>query len=153
MAHDRTTDTVFVYDALLFDAQENEPVIADSFHVRGQWVPIAWSASAEKLTDELRKRRCRMLPNGIKESLHEAGIITRDIDQRINTGRFIVADRLGSYAREIKNYRSHAGQALQEGVPLMTATRYAMANLRAARTENPRKAKNKKLYYPKVNVR
>lgn len=147
LAHDKMSDTVHVYDCCVF-RREVFAVIAEGLNCRGRWVPIAWESKAKDMADKLLSRGCRMLPEPIKDSQTVAEVSSRDILERMKTGRLKVDKRLGEWLDEYKKFYRQDAQVPMSGSPLMAATRHAVSQLPYARRQA--KAGRKIGNFPKV---
>lgn len=147
LAHDKDADTIHLYDACLF-RREVLAVIAEALNARGRWVPVAWNDKAT--SDKLLDRGCNMLPEAAQDSQAMAEVISRDIWERMRSGRWKVDKRLGEWIEDFETY-NRDGQAVPTGThPLMAATRHAVEQLEYARRLAPR-GKNRAMY-PKLAV-
>lgn len=137
LAHDKTTDTIHLYDACLFK-REVMAVIAEGLNARGRWVPIAWESSAKDFAEKLLERGCNTLHDPVSETEAMAEVLTRDISERMRTGRFKVDKRLAEWLTEFKSHRRDDSKVPRTSSPLMSATRYAVAALEYARRQGPK---------------
>lgn len=133
LAYDKDTDVIELYDACTFQ-REVLVVIAEGLNARGRWIPIAWHKDAKAIADDLLNRGCNMLPEHAEDSDAMAEVHSRDILERMRTGRFLVVNRLKNWIDEAKFARSD-GTIPLSGYPLMSATRHAFANLEYARRQ------------------
>jgi len=143
---DADADTVYVTDC--YRVREATPIIhAAAIKARGPKIPVAWPhdglqhdrGSGEQLAQLYRKQGVAMLPeraqfpddrgNGV-----EAGLM--DMLDRMQTGRFKVAEHLSDWWEEFRLYHREDGKVVKEGDDLMCATRYAIMSLRFARAED-----------------
>lgn len=138
LAHDKETDTLHLYDACLF-RREVMAVICEALNARGRWVPVAWADKA--VSDELLKRGCTMTHEPHKETDAIAEVISRDIWERMRSGRFKVDKRLGEWLEEFKTYSRDGAKVPVSSHPLMTATRCAVGMLEYAKRQAPRRKK------------
>lgn len=147
LAHDKDADTIHVYDACLF-RREVLAVIAEALNARGRWIPVAWNDKA--ISDTLLDKGCNMLPEAAQDSQQMAEAISRDVWERMRTGRWKVNKRLSEYIEELGTY-NRDGQAVPIGThPLMSATRHAVEQLDYARRLAPKGSK--KPAYPKLAI-
>lgn len=145
LAHDKTTDVVHLYDACLF-RNEVWPVIAEGMSARGRWIPVAWE-KGQDVSKSLLERGIRMLHDPVQDIPE---MVSRDIQERMRTGRFKVDKRLGEWLEEFKTFYKEDSKVPVSGFPLMTATRVAMADLKKAKRQAaPRK---RQVNYPKVAI-
>jgi len=140
MAHDTISDTVEIYDSCEF-RREVLAVIAAGLNARGRWIPIAWEKSSSDLADKLLlDHGCKMLVDPVIETPQETEMLSREIWERMRTGRFKVDRRLADWQREFKLLDANKGQIPVAGYPFMAATRYAVAKLRDAKRLKSSKA-------------
>jgi hypothetical protein len=92
LALDKETDVIEVYDACAFK-REPLAVMAEGLVARGRWIPIAWHKDAKEFADKLLDRGCNMLPDPSEESDAMAEVHSREILERMQTGRFLVVCR------------------------------------------------------------
>jgi hypothetical protein len=143
LAHDKETDCVHLYDACMF-RKEVLPVICEGLNARGRWIPIAWQDKA--ISTKLSERGSRMLHDPEDDMVE---MTSRDIQERMRSGRFKVDKRLGEWLEEFRTYYQENAQ-IPKGFPLMTATRFAVANLKRARRQSAKKRNVKN--YPRVAI-
>jgi hypothetical protein len=129
---DKISDVVTMYDCCKFNA-EVPAVIAEGLNARGRWIPIAWESKAEDFVKTMLNRGCNTLPESVKESPALAQMASREIQERMRTGRFKVDRRLAEWIQEFEVFGKDAGQIPTTGFPLMAATRHAMGQLAYAR--------------------
>lgn len=146
LAHDKDTDVIELYDACAF-RREPLAVIAEGLVARGRWIPIAWHKDAKEFSDNLLNRGCNMLHEHSDESDAMAEVHSREILERMETGRFLVVDRLKNWLDEAKFLRA-AGKVPLSGYPLMSATRHAYAQLAYAKRQAKRS--ERQVNFPKV---
>lgn len=147
LAQDPLNDVIHVYDACHLK-REVLAVIAECLNARGRWVPISWIN--QEVADELLDRGCNMLPEKADHTDAMAEVVSRDILERMRTGRFKVDKRLSEWLDEYRTFNRKDAHVPRETHPLMAATRHAMADLRYARAEKAWKAATKT--YPKVAI-
>lgn len=141
MGHDKLSDVVTLYDCCRFNA-EVLAVISEGLNARGRWIPIAWNVEDRDFSDKLLDRGCNMLFDGLKETPQMAEMSSRDIEERMRTGRFKVDRRLAEWLSEFELFGKEGGKIPTSGYPLMAATRYAIAQMDSAkRLQQPRKSK------------
>lgn len=136
LAHDKETDVIELRDACAF-RREPLAVMAEGLVARGRWIPIAWHKDAKEFADKLLDRGCNMLPEPSEESDAMAEVHSREILERMDTGRFLVVSRLKNWLDEAKFVRSE-GKVPIAGYPLMSATRHAYAQLEYAKRQTKR---------------
>lgn len=151
LALDKKADVVHLWDCALYP---NEPpiMIATALNSHGRWIPIAWEHEAKPLVDQLLDRGCFTLPDPVKQTPVQAEAVTREIKERMRTGRFRVDTRLAEWKDEYNGYMREEGLVPLKSYPLMMATRYAMANIDYARARERRKGKDANINYPKVAI-
>jgi hypothetical protein len=141
LGHDRLSDVVTLYDCCKFNA-EVLAVIAEGLNVRGRWVPIAWNVKDDDFRLKLQSRGCNMVHDGMKETPQMAEMSSRDIEERMRTGRFKVDRRMAEWLAEFELFGKAGGKIPTSGYPLMAATRYAIGQLDLAkRLQQARKSK------------
>jgi hypothetical protein len=142
MGIDTLSDVVTLYDCCLFN-KEVLVVIAEGMNARGRWIPIAWESKNHDVSEHLLTRGCNMLYDSVKETPELAEMLTRDIWERMRTGRFKVEKRLGEWLKEFELFGKQDGKVPISAFPLMAATRYAVASLKEAkRLKSPAKHKS-----------
>jgi len=146
LAHDKIADLVTVYDCCIFRS-EVFAVIGEGLNARGRWIPIAWENKAEEIGKKLQERGCNLLHEPVKETPALAEVTSREIWERMRTGRFKVDKRLAEWLDEFDLFTKQEGKIPVDSSPLMAATRYAIGQLAyARRLQSPRKTTS----YPKV---
>lgn len=139
LAHDKEADCVHLYDCAVF-RREVLAVIAEGINARGRTIPMAWEGSAEEIVKKLKERGCKALYEGYKDTPAISEVTSRDLWERMRTGRFKVDKRNAEWLDEYRNFYREDGQVPQESFPLMSATRHAMAQIKhARRLESARK--------------
>lgn len=139
IAHDPDNDTVHLYDACNFK-KEVLAVIAEGVNARGRWIPIGCTDS--ELSDQLLDRGCSTAPEKYDDSDSMAELISRDIWERMRSGRFKVEKRLKEWLDEFKTFNRESAKIPRDSHPLMAATRCAMAQLPYARAQTKTFEKN-----------
>jgi len=132
LGYDKISDVVTLYDCCKFNA-EVLAVISEGLNARGRWIPIVWNVTSQDFRDKIAERGCNTLYDGYKESPQLAEMASRDIEERMRTGRFKVDRRLAEWLQEFQLFSKEGGKIPKAGYPLMAATRYAMANLKRAK--------------------
>lgn len=154
LAHDKDTDTVYVYDNYR-QSQALIPVQAAAIKSRGVWIPMAWphdgyqvkdANTGEQHAQQFRDQGVNMRPehaqfpetpvvNERKESRisTEAGI--QEILTRMTTGRFKVFAHLADWFEEFRLYHRENGLIVKIRDDLLSATRIGIMDLRYAITE------------------
>lgn len=149
MAHDRTADVIHLYDACVF-RREVLAVIAEGLNARGRWIPVAWESASKDVADKLLDRGSNMLPDAVKDTDSMAEVTSRDIWERMRSGRFKVDKRLAEWLDEFKSFSRREAKVPRAGHPLMSATRHGVAMLEYARRQAPKGLKT--VNYPKLAV-
>jgi phage terminase large subunit-like protein len=157
IAHDRDTDTIYVYDAYRVKEQTPE-VHSVAFRGRGVWIPVAWPHDGENTTaagagkplaEQYRKAGVNMLrerathpPKAGEEegkggNSVEAGIM--DILDRMQAGQFKVFEHLNDWFEELRMYHREDGKIVKTDDDLLDSTRYAVMMLRHAKLPQPKR--------------
>lgn len=102
-------------------------VIAERITEHARWIPVAWEKSATAMADKLKERGCNMTFEPYEENDALAEVIARDIETRMDTGRFLVEPVCAEWIDEYKQHNRRDQKVPREGFPLMTATRFACA--------------------------
>lgn len=142
LAHDKQTDMIHLYDACIF-RREVPVVIAEGLNARGRWIPISWEAKAKDFADKLLDRGCNILPEPNKDSDTMSEVVSRDIWERMRTGRFKVDKRLKEWLDEFESFQRKDSKVPKNTHPVMAATRHAMAMLEYARRQATKKRREK----------
>jgi hypothetical protein len=126
---------VSLYDSFVFGPRVTFPTIAAELRRHGRWLPIAWKAEDEEFAMALRDLDCSVLSEGYEETPEVARRAMMEIDERINTGSFVVENPSAQVAwrNEAKGFSLKDGLVPQVGAPLMSATRHAYKHLSFAR--------------------
>lgn len=135
LAHDRIPDVLHAYDCAIF-RREVMAVIGEGLNARGRWIPIAWEKTAKEVADKLLDRGCNMLPEAEKETQAVREVTSRDIWERMRTGRFKVDKRLSEWLDEYRAFYREDSQVPNTSHPLMSATRHAVAQLDYAKRQH-----------------
>ena len=131
LTHDTGTDVVHLYDAVRFD-REILLVIADALTKRGDWKPISWHKGAESISERLYERGVNLLPDAVPSDGAVAEVVSREIEERMRTGRFKVGKHLDAWVEEFASFTRQDRKVPLDGFPLMAATRHAMTALEQA---------------------
>lgn len=144
LAHDKDTDTIHLYDACVFK-REVPAVIAEGINARGRWIPIAWEKDSKELAENLLDRGCNTLPesDAVKDTEQMAEITSRDIQERMRSGRFKVEKRNKEWLDEFDSFQRQDTKVPRDSHPLMAATRHAMASLNWAKRQSSNKKAQK----------
>lgn len=126
---------VSLYDSFVFNQRVTFPTIAAELKRHGRWLPIAWKVGDEEFAMALRDLDCSVLSAGYEETPEVARRLMMEIDERINTGSFVVENPAAQVAwrNEAKGFSLKDGLVPQVGAPLMSATRHAYKHLTYAR--------------------
>lgn len=143
LAHDKMADCIHLYDACIF-RKEVLAVICEGINARGRWIPIAWQD--KEISSKLLDRGNRML---YKPDDDMPEMTSREIQERMRSGRFKVDKRLGEWTEEFRIYYQEKAQ-IPKGFPLMTATRFAVGNLKYAKRQAAKRSKTKN--YPRMAI-
>lgn len=149
LAHDKTADVLHCYDCAIFK-REVMAVIGEGLNARGRWIPIAWEKTAKEVADKLLDRGCSMLPEAEKETQPLIEVISRDIWERMRTGRFKVDKRLAEWLDESRQFYREDAQIPSKGFPFMSATRHAVAQLDYAKRQATKRTTHGN--YPRVAI-
>ena len=144
IALDPQTDVAHLYDCALFPT-EPAIIIAEGLNKHGKWIPIAWEKAAKPLADQLLDRGCNMLSEPVEQTDVQAEAASRDVLERMRSERFRVDRRMTAWLDEYRDFQRDEGKVPTKGHPLMAATRYAVANIAYARSQN-RGRKDQKNY-------
>ena len=131
IAHNPDDDVTHVYDACVFPEGVELAVVAEGFNARGRNIPIAWKN--KELADKLLERGCTMLYEPVSKTDEMAEIISREILERMRTGRFKIEKRLKEWLDEFASFNREEGKVPTDR-PFMAATRYAIGELQYARS-------------------
>ena len=150
IAYEKLTDTITLYECAMFRAQQ-PAVIAEGVNSRGRWIPLAFRKEDQPMADMLRDRGANTIEAAVvNPPLLE--IWSREIRERMNTGRFKVVRRLAEWLDESKTYFRDDAAVPKDSHPLMTATIVAVMQRRDwARALRP-KGKAKQANYPKMAI-
>ena len=145
LAHDRDSDTVYVTHCY---RQSEAPVhtVAAALRPWGERLPWAWphdglnatAGAPDPLASQYRKAGLRFRPepasyDDMRRNQVEAGLM--DMLDRMLTGRFKVFRHHLDWFEEFELYHRKEGGVVKERDDLMSATRYAMMDLRYATAE------------------
>lgn len=142
LLHDADNDVIHVHHAIRV-ADQLPLQHAVPMKVVGAGVPVAWphdgdsreKSSGETLATAYRKQGLLMLPEHATWPdggySTEAGIL--EMQQRMEDGRFKVADHLADWFSEYRDYHRKDGLIVKEYDDLMSATRIGVMAIRKAR--------------------
>jgi hypothetical protein len=136
LAHDKDADTIHLYNCAMF---RNQPpaIITEGIAALGRWIPIAWEAKSKPTHDMLLDRGLNMI-EALKEDDASSEINSREIWERMRTGRFKVSNRLREWLDEYKTFYRTDTTVPRDSHPMMAATRYAVAQLDWAKRLRPK---------------
>ena len=146
-AIDPDTDTIHLYDACVY-RREVLAVIGEGLNARGRWIPVVWSD--KDMADKLLEYGCNMIPEEYKETDASAEVISRDVWERMRSGRFKVDKRLGEWLEEYKTFNREGQKVPKDTHPLMTATRFIVGMRSYARRQGPKRGVT--VNFPKVAI-
>lgn len=149
LAHDKDTDTVHCYDAVLFE-REVLAVVAEGLAARGRWIPVAWPKEAKEIADKLLERGVKALYEPVESTQPAIEAASLDIWERMRSKRFRVDKRLGSWLEEYRTYYRKDSKVPTDSHPLMAATRVAMMRLSSARRQSVRRSSGRN--YPRIAI-
>lgn len=142
MLWDRDRDILHVHDA--FKMKDALPIMhAPRMRTVAAQVPVAWpqdgtqreKSTGETLASVYRKERLLMLPDHATwedgGNSTEAGIL--EMQQRMLTGRFKVAEHLGAWYEEFRVYHRKDGAIVKLNDDVMSATRVGVMAKRKGR--------------------
>jgi len=156
LAHDRETDTVYVYD-IYRESRVLIPVAASRVKTGGAWIPCMWphdglhhdKQSGRPLADLYREEGLNMhfeqftnppapgQDEGRGGQGVEVGLMA--MFESMSQGRFKVFKNLDKWFEEKRLYHRREGQVVKLRDDLMSATRYAFQSLRHATVNLPPK--------------
>ena len=148
LAHDKDADCVHLYDCAVF-RREVMAVIAEGLNARGRAIPLAWEQSGQEVIEKLKERGCKVLSEGYKDTPAVSEVTSRDLWERMRTGRFKVDRRNAEWLDEYRNFYREDGQVPQESFPLMSATRHAIGQLKKAAPLEPAR---KRIQYDNAGI-
>lgn len=134
-AHDRDTDTVYLYSEH-YRGQAEPPVHAKAIKARGNWIPgvidyAGTNQSDGKRVKLLYENEGLILTNADKSV--EAGLL--EMLDRLSTGRLKVFSTLQHWWGEYRIYRrDDKGRVVKQNDHLMDATRYLIMGIEVAET-------------------
>ncbi len=147
LALDPDADTVHLYDSATFREDDTLPVIvAGGLNARGRYIPIAHNS--KELSKVLLDRGCNMLSDECSRVQARTEVVSRDIAERMRTGRFKVDRRLADWLDEYRSFFRDDAKVPTGSHPLMAATRHAMFELEYAKAQSG--AMTRKNLYAKV---
>ena len=146
VAYDPDGDTVYLYDCW----KSSDATIADRAYAwkkRGDWIPLAWphdvgnrdaASSGKPFADLYKEAGMLMLSRSARISPDSGGSQPREpiietVYSRMKTGRFKVFNHLNDWFSEQQRYHRKDGQVVDKDDDLISATHYAVMELRNAR--------------------
>lgn len=108
-------------------------MIAEGLNARGRWIPIAWTD--KDISDKLLERGCNMLYEPCKDTPSISEVVSRDIWERMRTGRFKVDKRIREWLDEYRTFYRKDQKVPSGTHPLMAATRHAVSQLDMAKRQ------------------
>lgn len=151
LAWDRDNDVVYVVDCY----KRSEALVevhAAAIKAKGAWIPVAWPmdgnndvAAGPQLAKQYRDQGVNMRqehaafpddpldPSRSRVSV-EAGL--SEMLSRMETGGLKVFDHLNGWFEEFRLYHRDGGKVVKEMDDLLSATRYALMDLRFAKTDD-----------------
>ncbi len=142
LAHNPEDDVIHLYDSYKFPESTEFAVVVEGLNARGRNIPISWSH--KEISENLLNKGCNMLVEAAENSPAMAEVVSGEILARLRSGRFKVEQRLSDWLAEFKTFNRDGSQVPTDSHPLMTATRYAVADLANARSNQ--KASNQKMF-------
>jgi hypothetical protein len=154
LAWDRDQDCVYVTDCYR-RSEASVPQHASVLRAKGAWIPVAWphdgnndTAAGPQLARQYRDCDVNMRSENAKfpetaergapaRTSVEAGI--SEMLNRMETGRFKVFSNLNDWFEEFRLYHRKDGKIVKERDDVISATRYALMDLRFAKTKAGRK--------------
>lgn len=157
LAWDTDADVIYLHDEYRL-SQAVTAVHASTIKARGSWIPVAWphdglqhdKRAGEPLATLYRKEGVNMRPEraqfeGERGSSVEAGI-TEMLD-RMQGGRWKVFSTCKDWLGEFRVYHRKDGKVVKEFDDLLSASRYALMDLRYA-TNSKGNAFTRKITWP-----
>jgi hypothetical protein len=141
LAHDKDADTIHLYNCAMLRHQP-QAVIIEGLTALGRWIPMAWEAKQKPTRDMLMDHGLNLI-DPVKEDAALAEITSREIADRMVTGRFKVPKRLSSWLSEYKTFYRSDTTIPRDSHPLMAATRYAVAQIKWAKAVRPKGARKR----------
>ena len=146
MAHDPDQDVVYLYG----EWKQSDTTIADrvvAWRQRGDWIPVAWphdvghrdkGVSGRPFADIYRNYGMRMVGHSARIKADTGGAQPREaviamMDGRMRTGRFKVFKNCREWISEQQRYHRKDGQVVDRDDDLISASHYALMELRSAR--------------------
>ncbi|NIR49995.1 hypothetical protein GWO43_15970 [candidate division KSB1 bacterium] len=148
LAHDKKVDTLHLYDALVFE-EGDLAILAHGINVRGRHIPIAWAN--KEMADRLKEEYgCNMLPEAVSEKPEFIEVTSKNIRERMKTGRFKVDAGQKEWLKEFNEFHRHDAKIPIKAFPLMAATNHAVAGVKfARRSDTPHVRRSP---YPEVSI-
>ncbi len=158
LAHDRDTDTVYLYDCYK-KSDQGVAYHAQAFKSRDplDFIRVAWPHDGLKrdnkdpkagsnIAKAYKDHGVYMMRNSARYDDESGGAqavepAVQDIYERMTTGRFKVFSTCQQFFEEKRMYHRKNGQIVAVGEDIISAARMAMMQLRSARTYVPARAK------------
>lgn len=146
IAYDADSDTAYVYDTW----KSSDTTIADrvsAWRAKGDWIPVAWphdvgfrdkGVTGKPFADIYAQHGMKMVKHSARISLQTGGAQPREpiiaaIDGRMRTGRFKVFSNCRDWFSEQQRYHRKDGKVVDIHDDLISATHYAIMELRSAK--------------------
>lgn len=145
-AHDRETDTIYLY-AEHYRGEAEPAVHGAAIKAKGDWIPGVIDPASRGRAQADGKRLIEMyqaqgLNLEMADNAVEAGIM--EVYERLSTGRLKVFKTLGHWLSEYRIYRrDEKGRVVKESDHLMDATRYLAASIEKARLRTVVRARSR----------
>ncbi len=154
LAHDRDTDTVYVYDTHRA-SEMSVPVHAAAIKAKGDWIPVAWpmdgyavtaASHGEPLAQQYRNQGVNMRPahaqfaetqseGDRKMSRVSTEAAIQEMLTRFQTGRLKVFNHLNLFFEEVRLYHRKDGIIVKVRDDILSATQKGIMDLRFAVTK------------------
>lgn len=156
LAHDRDTDTVYLYDCYS-KSDQGVAYHAQAFKSRDPqgFIRVAWPhdglkrdnkdpKSGNNMKNAYKKHGVNMMRDSARYEPETGGAqavepVVQDIYERMTTGRFKVFSTCQKFFEEKRMFHRKDGVIVAKGEDIISATRMAMIELRSARTNVPRR--------------
>lgn len=152
VAWDKDTDSMRVYDCIP-SQMKVLAIHADAIKKRGKWIPTVWNLEGKEIANMLLEHDCKILPETLmkKDTDMIAESLSQDIWQRMETGRFKVADHIEDWWQEFEEF-SREEMKIPKDYPLMNATRHAIPHLRLGKSYKSHLDRKYKANYPEISI-
>jgi len=146
IAYNADQDIAYIYDCWKMDGVRVSDIV-QAYRQRGDWIPVAWphdvarrdpGTTGKPFADLFRQEGMNMLPESAAIDPQRRGPQPREpiieyTYQRLTQGRLKVFRTLREWFREKNQYHRSEGQVVAENDDLISATHYALMELRSAR--------------------